>query len=84
MPRVPPMRKLSADHVALGDAIRTRRGKLGISQEALAERCELHRTYVSSVERGERNIGYENLLKLAAALEWRGSELLRAAEKHRR
>lgn len=78
------MRKLSADHVALGDAIRARRAKLGISQEALADRCELHRTYVSSVERGERNIGYENLLKLAAALEWHGSELLRAAEKQRR
>jgi transcriptional regulator with XRE-family HTH domain len=42
---------------------------LGLSQEQLAERAGLHRTYVSSVERGQRNVGLDNILDLAAALE---------------
>jgi CheY-like chemotaxis protein/DNA-binding XRE family transcriptional regulator len=42
---------------------------MGISQEELAERCGLHRTYVSDVERGARNISLENIGKLSAALE---------------
>jgi transcriptional regulator with XRE-family HTH domain len=73
---------ISPAHKALGDAIRYHRErKLKISQEALADKCGLHRTYVSSVERGEANVAYTNLLRLAEALEWRGSELLRAAER---
>lgn len=40
----------------------------GISQEKLAELCNLHRTYVSSVERGERNITVDNMERLAVAL----------------
>lgn len=71
---------LSPDHKALGDAVRSQRErKLKISQEALADKCGLHRTYVSSVERGEANIGYANLLRLADALEVKAWELVRAA-----
>ena len=40
----------------------------GISQEKLADLCDLHRTYVSSVERGERNITVDNMARLATAL----------------
>ena len=52
-----------------GENLRKVRGKKGISQERLAELAGLHRTYVSSVERGERNISLVNIEKLALALE---------------
>lgn len=46
-----------------------------ITQEQLAARAELHSTYVGSVERGKRNIGFDNLLKLARALKEHPSAL---------
>ncbi len=52
-----------------GVAIRSRRKQLGFSQEVLAERAGLHRTYVSDVERGSRNVSLENIKRLADALE---------------
>jgi CheY-like chemotaxis protein len=53
----------------LGAAIRAERSALGISQEELAYRAGLHRTYVSDVERGARNPSLESVEKLAHALE---------------
>ena len=61
----------------LGDNVRKQRQKLGISQEELADRSDLHRTYIGGIERGERNIGFLNLVKLARALGVEPSELLR-------
>ena len=53
----------------LGNAIKQKRSALGISQEELAARAGLHRTYVSEVERGERNPSIASVEKLAQALE---------------
>jgi two-component system response regulator len=53
----------------LGSLIKRRRKQLGLSQEALAERADLHRTYVTDIERGSRNISIESISKLATALE---------------
>ncbi|MBU0487264.1 MAG: helix-turn-helix domain-containing protein [Bacteroidetes bacterium] len=55
--------------VEFGRRIREMRQKLGISQEELSFRSELHRTYISSIERGLRNVSLENIEKLAKALE---------------
>ena len=52
-----------------GEAVRGWRKLLGISQEELAERADLHRTYVSDVERGTRNLSLESIERLARALE---------------
>lgn len=65
---------------ALGATIRRRRKALGLSQEALADAVCIHRTYIGSVERGERNVSVQNLALIAAALGWRLSELITNAE----
>lgn len=54
---------------AFGQRIRERRVELGLSQEALADRAGLHRTYVSAVERGIRNLTLTSILRLAVALD---------------
>ena len=51
-----------------GQLVREKRLPLELSQEELAERANLHFTYIGSVERGERNISLENIAKLAKAL----------------
>lgn len=53
---------------AVGKRVQELRKKVGLSQEALAERANLHRNYVGSVERGEREIGITSLARLAWAL----------------
>ena len=60
----------------LADNLRAYRKSNGISQEELAGMCELHRTYVGSVERGERNVTLSTLAALAAALNVSVPELL--------
>ncbi len=60
----------------LGATIRDLRRTLGYSQERLAEKAELHRTYIGGVERGERNVSLENIVRLARALRVTPSQLL--------
>lgn len=60
----------------LSESIKQRRKSIGLSQEALADLCGLHRTYIGGVERGERNITLETLVKIASALNAKPHELL--------
>jgi transcriptional regulator with XRE-family HTH domain len=70
----------SGRHIAYGRALRQLRSERRLSQEALAHLADLDRTYVSGIERGERNPSLENVLRLADALGVRVSELARLAE----
>lgn len=63
----------------LGDAIRTRRQQLGLSQEALADAAGINRTHMGEVERGKRNISLMGVVKIAAAMDVKASEILAAA-----
>ncbi len=66
---------------AFGRAVRRRRTELGLSQEALAERANLHRTYVADIERGVRNVSLYNIQKLSRALELSVPELFASLGK---
>lgn len=70
----------SAAHVAYGRALRELRAERGISQERLAHIADLDRTYVSGIERGERNPSLTNILRIAEALDVKVSELAARAE----
>jgi hypothetical protein len=58
-------------------SLRTARG---LSQEGLGFDCDLHRTYIGSIERAERNVGVDNMERIAAALHTKLPELLRSRE----
>jgi len=60
-----------------GRNIRALRQKMGVSQEELAELCDLHRTYIGSVERGERNITLKTLKQIAVALNVKAESLIK-------
>lgn len=60
----------------LGKEIKKRRVKLNLSQEELAYLCDLHRTYIGSIERGERNVSLQNIVTIARSLKCSPSDLL--------
>jgi transcriptional regulator with XRE-family HTH domain len=60
-----------------GDAVRNRRDELGLTQEELAHKAGLHRTYVSDIERGARNVSLVSIELLAKALDVTMSDLFR-------
>lgn len=66
----------------LAENVRSFRKEHGLSQEALADICELHRTYIGSVEREERNVSLSTLEVLARALEVSVPELLTPRAEH--
>ena len=74
-------RKNPSEKEAFGHAVRARREELGWSQEALGFEADLHRTYISEIERGVRNPTVTSIFKLARALEVLPSALFTAAEK---
>src|SRR5947207_3221271 len=63
-----------------GTAIRNQRAELHLSQEELADRAGLHRTYISDVERGARNPSLESIQRLAQALDRSVANLFARAE----
>ena len=62
--------------IQLGENIRSLREQQGLSQEDLAEKADLDRTYIGGVERGERNLTILSLLKIAGALKCDLSQIL--------
>jgi transcriptional regulator with XRE-family HTH domain len=63
-----------------GAIVRTLRQRLGISQEELAWRAEIHRTYLADIERGKRNISLSSIVKLVRALGVTLTEFFQAFE----
>ena len=59
-----------------GENVRKYRIAMGLSQEDFAEKCGLHRTYISAIERFQRNISIENVQKIADALGMESYRLL--------
>ena len=65
------LRRIFAEHV------RARRKELGISQEELADRAQVHRTFIGAVERSETNVSLDNIARISDALGVPAFELLR-------
>lgn len=63
-----------------GYAVKLRREELGLTQEDLADKAHIHRTYLSDIERGTRNLSLVNIERLAAALRLPISDLFRLME----
>ena len=67
--------------MVFGNNLRKKRQEMGLSQEAFAELCGLHRTYISGIERFQRNVSLENVQKIAQALKTEPYKLLLEGEK---
>lgn len=70
------------EHILIryGQAVRKVRLEQGISQEELADRCGLHRAYISDVELGKRNISLENIERIAISLNRTLSDFFKEVE----
>ena len=74
---------MATHHILLkkfGDRVQSLRNQAGISQEKLAEMAEMHRTYISGIERGERNVSLINIMRLASALNVSVSKLMKGID----
>lgn len=76
------MPRISATHdkdlclVRLGQAVRAKRTDQGLSQESLADAAEIDRSHMGKIERGERNVTFLNIVRIATALQCKPSDLL--------
>ena len=81
-PRLYPLLKVllvKAQKKKLGKTIRVSHLSLGYSQENFASVCDLHRTYIGELERGEKNVTLNNIVKIAEALEMTAATLMEKA-----
>lgn len=78
MAKPSPIYKGTAELLALGAEIRRTRQAVGMSQEELAYKADLDRSYVGGIERGEHNVAIMSLVKLAKALDVKISVLTKA------
>lgn len=76
MPRVSASQDKDQSLARLGAAIRARRALMGLSQEALSDACEIDRSHMGKIERGERNVTFLNIARVAKALQCKPSDLL--------
>jgi transcriptional regulator with XRE-family HTH domain len=71
----------TADRIRFGKTVRKLRLAKAWTQEELADRARLHPTYIGGIERGERNLGFDNIVKLARALGEHPSALFAGSQK---
>ena len=71
------MRKRDSILCSFGQSVAKHRRTKGLTQEALAEKADLDRTYLSDIERGVRNPGIKNVIVIAQALGISASDLLK-------
>jgi len=69
-------RKANDPRILFGMKVRTLRKEKGWSQEMLAEKCDLDRTYIGGIERGERNVALLNICRIAKSLKIKPAELM--------
>jgi len=80
MARISAVSDLNSSLAKLGAAIRARRKAASLSQEALADAAGIDRSHMGKIERGERNVTFLNIARIALALGCRPSDLLLDAE----
>jgi DNA-binding Xre family transcriptional regulator len=76
MPRVSVSQDKDQSLVRLGAAVRARRTQMNYSQETLADAAEIDRSHMGKIERGERNVTFLNIARIARALQCKPSDLL--------
>ncbi|HEY0295031.1 MAG TPA: helix-turn-helix transcriptional regulator [Bordetella sp.] len=80
MARVSGKQDKNQDLIRLGNAVRDRRMALSWSQETLADYAGIDRSHMGKIERGERNVTFLNILRIAKAIQCKPSDLLQDAE----
>ncbi|EIU1653476.1 helix-turn-helix domain-containing protein [Pseudomonas aeruginosa] len=80
MPRISATQDQDQSLVRLGRAVRARRAQQTLSQEALADAAGIDRSHMGKIERGERNVTFLNIARIASALGCKPSDLLLDAD----